>query len=733
MPLCNRDGIDRFEHDVAETSLVAFQRVTLSPRWFGPGPSPAADVMFKALDNGEGCILLVEAGLRYTGADAPVAAAFENGSSRGWRPLAVIRSIRADVVLRFADDVLGLSGQPPQVPRPPAAQRREIVVPREEISGQLDGDDDKDESRFGVDLVAEASGGRLDRPLFRDRETAALVRILSKAGKNAACLTGEPGTGKTAVVEGLAFAVAEGRVPPSLEGARILDVNLSFLGAGASMRGEFEARVKDLVELARRDRKTVLFLDELHTLRSVGSDASQMLKADLGRGRISCIGATTTVEWRQIEADGALARRFQVVRVEELSSLEAAEVLRVRKPELERHHGVVLPDELIEPVVEFSVRYLPDRRLPDKALDLLDEACACAAVASTGNTVTLDHVCEALSASTGLPADGLRPGGMVIRDSAKLRASLDETIFGQDHAIDVAVRAMSRGARLAPRAGERRPVWTALFAGPSGVGKSQLAKELARMFFGEVDRHFVQIDLSDFRDEHTVARLVGAPPGYKGHGDGGELTNAIRRVPAGVLLFDDVEKAHPAVLTQVLAPLLNEASVHDMNDGRLLDASQSLVVMTSNLGSSCRPTASSVGFGTTLDPHSVSQVPQAVADHFPKDILGRIDDVVVFSHLSAAATRQIWEREVASLGSRLSVAGPPIVVQVDDHLAPWLLKNAALRIESEGARAIRKLFDSVIADPCLQLLEEDVGPGRVVIHTAEDGSVRYRFEQGGRQ
>ena len=730
MPLCSRDGIDRFERDVAETSLVAFQRVTLSPRWFGPGPSPAADVMFKALDNGEGCILLVEAGLRYTGADAAVAEAFENGSSRGWRPLAVIRSIRANAVLRFADDVLGLSGQPPQVPRPPAAQRREIIVPREEISGQLDGDDDKGESRFGVDLVAEASGGRLDRPLFRDRETAALVRILSKAGKNAACLTGEPGTGKTAVVEGLAIAVAEGRVPPSLEGARILDVNLSFLGAGASMRGEFEARVKDLVELARRDRKTVLFLDELHTLRSVGSNASQMLKADLGRGRISCIGATTTVEWRQIEADGALARRFQMVRVEELSSLQAAKVLRVRKPELECHHGVVLPDELIEPVVKFSVRHLPDRRLPDKALDLLDEAGACAAVAGIENTVTLDHVGEALSASTGIPADYLRPGGMVIGDSARLRASLHERIFGQEQAISVAVQAMFRRGRLSPRAGERRPMWTALFAGPSGVGKSQFSKELARLLFGDADRHFVQIDLSDFRDEHTVARLVGAPPGYKGHGDGGELTNAIRRVAAGVLLLDEVEKAHPAILTQVLVPLLGEASLHDMNDGRLLDASQFLIVMTSNLGSG-RPTASSVGFGATLDTDSVSQVRQAVAGHFPKEILGRIDDVIVFSHLSESATRQIWEGEVKSLSSRLSADGPSIDVQVDDDLARRLLKSAKPRIESEGARAIRKLFDRVIADRCLELLGDSVEPGRVVIHTADDGSFRCRFEQDG--
>ena len=381
MPLCDRNGIDRFQRHVTETSLVAFQRVILSPRWFGPGLQPATDVLFKALDNGMGCIFLVEAGLHYTGDDAQVAEAFQNEESHGWRPLAMIRSVRAGKVLCFADDVLGLSGRPPMVLRPPALRPRESVVSREDAAGQFEGADDKTESRFGVDLVSEARAGRLDQPLFRDRETAALVRVLSKAGKNGACLIGEPGTGKTAVVEGLAIAVAEGRVPPSLEGARILNVNLSFLGAGASMRGEFEARIKELVELARQDRNTVLFLDELHTIRAAGSDSSQMLKADLGRGRISCIGATTTAEWRQIEADGALARRFQVVRVEELSLAQATEVLSHRKVKLEQHHGVRIPGELIYEVVDLSVRYLPDRRLPDKAIDLLDEACACAAFA----------------------------------------------------------------------------------------------------------------------------------------------------------------------------------------------------------------------------------------------------------------------------------------------------------------------------------------------------------------
>lgn len=381
MPLSDRDAIERFQRDVANTSLVTYQRVALSPRWFGPGPQPGTDILFKALDSGQGCILLVDAALRYTGTDTEVAGAFHNQERRGWRPLAAIATMKADEVLRFADEILGLGGHAPCVPKAAPARPREVVVQLKNTAERTGEADDKLGARFGADLVEEARAGRLAGPLFRDRETAALVRVLSKAGKNAACLIGEPGVGKTAVVEGLAIAVAEDRVPPALQGARILDVNLSFLAAGASMRGEFEGRVKELVDLARRDRKTVLFLDELHTVRASGSDASQMLKADLGRGRISCIGATTTAEWRQIEADAALARRFQVIRVEELAPAQAVEVLRGRKAQLERHHGVVVPDDLIAVAVDMAVRYLPDRRLPDKALDLLDEASACAAVA----------------------------------------------------------------------------------------------------------------------------------------------------------------------------------------------------------------------------------------------------------------------------------------------------------------------------------------------------------------
>lgn len=343
------------------------------------------------------------------------------------------------------------------------------------------------------------------------------------------------------------------------------------------------------------------------------------------------------------------------------------------------------------------------------------------------NTLTLDHLCEALAAWTGIPPERLRPGGLKLGDIEKARDQLAAAIVGQDDAIDSAVGAIARRARLAMRPGERRPLWTALFAGPSGVGKSQLAKELARAFFGEIEHHLIQIDCSDLRDEHTVARLVGAPPGYKGHGDGGELTNALRRVPGGVLLLDEIEKAHPAVATQVLMPLLGEAVVHDMNDGRVMDATQFIVVMTSNLGTGQEP-ENPVGFASAAGaPAEAGQIREAISRYFPKEILGRIDDVVTFSALSELAAHQIWDREVACLSARLSTAGQILVVEADAAVTERLLRGARGAIRREGVRSIRKLFDRVIADLCIQLLSDERRGGRIVISPAAADSIRYRF------
>jgi ATP-dependent Clp protease ATP-binding subunit ClpC len=342
------------------------------------------------------------------------------------------------------------------------------------------------------------------------------------------------------------------------------------------------------------------------------------------------------------------------------------------------------------------------------------------------NDVTIDHVCEALSARTGLPADHLRSGRIAIDDPQALRTRLREAIVGQDEAIEVSVRAVTRRSRLDPRAGERRPLWTALFTGPSGVGKSQLAKELTRTLFGDADRHLVQIDLSDFRDAHTIARLVGAPPGYTGHGDGGELTNALRRVPTGVLLLDEVEKAHADVVTQVLIPALGEGVVHDMNNGQLLDISQYIVLMTSNLGAGQVP-GTQLGLGGDTDADPERRVRSTVASFLPNEIRGRIDDEIVFRQLTDEAARQIWDREVAVLSARMSTVHQPIDIHVENDVWQGLIENARVRIKDQGARAVRGLFDRVIVDHCLDLVRGLDGPGRLEVTSTGNGDLRFRL------
>lgn len=369
MSLCEPALASAYEQDVRATGVWRIGPLELAAAFFGPALHVATEVVFKPIEGGSRCVILVDGELRYIGSDPAITRAFANPEAGDWRPLAIVQSADTHAILRFADALLGLDGLLPRVPVP--TQQRELVVSPLDPGTSHRSDPT---SRFGVDLVAEAREGRLHRPLFREAETDALIRVLLKAGKNAACLVGEAGVGKTAVVEGLAVAIAEDSVPPSLAGSRVLDVNLAFLAAGA--RGEFESRIKELADAARRDSRVILFFDEAHLLVAPSSDASQMLKADLGRGRIRCVGATTTQEWRRIQADPALDRRFQVVPIKEITPAQAIEVLVGRREWLQQHHGVTIPDRLVVEAVDLTVRHLPDRRLPDKALDLLDEACA---------------------------------------------------------------------------------------------------------------------------------------------------------------------------------------------------------------------------------------------------------------------------------------------------------------------------------------------------------------------
>lgn len=371
MPLYEPARASRVRADIEHQDYAVISAVALPARYFETTQG-TADILLRRLDDGSGCILLIEESAHYRGDDARVMACFTHSVRSGWRPLVLLSSVDAASVLRQADLMLGLNGNAPRVPVPP--QRKEISFPAPEPEPTPG----RENERFGSDLVEEARRGRLAPALFREEETAAAIRILSKQGKNAVCLVGEAGVGKTAVVEQLAIGVAGGNVPPAMRDVRILDINLSFVAAGAVHQNEFEGRLKEVLEQARRDPRVVLFFDEVHTICRPGSDASQMVKSDLGRGRIRCIGATTPTEFRAIEADPALARRFQVVRVDELGQEQTIKVLDRCRARLEAHHQVSIPREMLAAAVDLSVRYAPHRRLPDKAIDLLDEASACA-------------------------------------------------------------------------------------------------------------------------------------------------------------------------------------------------------------------------------------------------------------------------------------------------------------------------------------------------------------------
>lgn len=343
-------------------------------------------------------------------------------------------------------------------------------------------------------------------------------------------------------------------------------------------------------------------------------------------------------------------------------------------------------------------------------------------------TVTLNDVCQALSAWTGLPPERLQSGWATALDPDQLRTQLAGAVIGQESAIGRTVRALERRFRLQPRPDERRPLWTALFAGPSGVGKTQLAKEIARALFGETDRYLVQIDLSDFKNQHTVARLVGAPPGYVGHDRGGELTDALRRSPSGVLLLDEVEKAHPAVLTQVLLPMLGEGVVHDMNDGRRLDASQYVVIMTSKLGN--KPTQlGAAGFCPPDGDSRRSLAAKAIREFFSKEILGRINDLVLFNTLPLDALKRIWAAELDRICANLSGDKAQVSVGLGPEVTDHLLAGAEAELQAEGVRALRRLADRLILDNCLRLLDGSRAGGRIEVVLTAEGGLRFRLRE----
>lgn len=644
--------------------------------------------------------------------------------------------------------------------------------------------------KYGRDLTELARKESLDPVLGRDTEIQRVVQILSRRTKNNPVLIGEPGVGKTAIVEGLAQRIALGSVPDTLADKRVFSLDISSLLAGAKYRGEFEERLQQVMEEVRKSGNIILFIDELHTLIGAGGaegaiDAANILKPALARGELQCVGATTIDEYRKhIEKDAALERRFQPVTVAEPGEDEAIAILEGLRDRYEAHHGVKITSRAINAAVRLSMRYLPDRYLPDKAIDLMDEAAAMVnlagrtapidlrelekelesvqkeknAAASLQNfeeaakwrdkekslkeelerrrqeweknsttdkgEVDVEQIAQVLSNWSGIPVAQLQKTEM--EQLLHLEELLHQRVIGQDEAVTEVAKAVRRG-----RAGlkdPKRPVGSFIFLGPTGVGKTELSKALANALFGSDDA-MVRLDMSEYMEKHAVARLIGAPPGYVGHDEGGQLTEAVRRRPYCVILLDEIEKAHPDVFN-VLLQVLDDGRLTD-SKGRTVDFRNTVVIMTSNLGSGERK-ASPIGFGTggvkaAADYEQMkARSLEAVKKAFRPEFINRVDNMLVFRSLQDAEIKQIAALLAGQLQSRL--AEQEITLDIDDS-ALALLAEAGFDPEY-GARPLKRAMVRLLEDPLSEaLLAQRFVAGDVVTATAGDGNIRF-YKQG---
>ncbi|GAB3851590.1 ATP-dependent Clp protease ATP-binding subunit [Dactylosporangium cerinum] len=572
--------------------------------------------------------------------------------------------------------------------------------------------------QFGVNLTAAARDGLLDPVIGRTAEVERVIRVLSRRRKNSPVLTGAPGVGKTAVVEGLAQRIVAGDVPESLKGRQLYTLDLGALVAGSRYRGDFEERLKKVTKEVRTRGDIILFIDEIHNLVGAGAaegaiDAASLLKPLLARGELRTIGATTDEEYRRyITKDGALDRRFQPVPVAEPTAEDTVLILHGLRERYASHHGVTYTDAALRAAALLADRYIADRHLPDKAIDLLDEAGTSGAA-----VVGPDEIAAVLSTWTGIPVHRLTE-----QESARLlrmEQTLHEDLVGQD----LAVAAVSRAIRRT-RAGlkdPRRPAGSFIFAGPSGVGKSSLAKALAGFLFGTSDA-LIQLDMSEFHDRATVSRLVGAPPGYVGYDDGGQLTEQVRRRPFSVVLFDEVEKAHPDVFNALLQ-ILEDGRLTD-GQGRVVDFKHTVLILTTNLGT--RDLQLQAGFQSSAVPQ-YERMRQKVDDelkrHFRPEFLNRIDDTVVFHQLGPAEIAGIVDRMLLDVAARLALRDIGLVV------TPQARQRLAERGHDPvlGARPLRRTVQREVEDPLSEriLLDELRAGDTVTIDCDEDGLLTF--------
>lgn len=558
--------------------------------------------------------------------------------------------------------------------------------------------------KFSRDLTKLAKEGAIDPVIGRDKELSRVVQILSRRTKNNPCLIGEAGVGKTAVAEGVAALIASGGVPDGIKMHRLCALDLSAMVAGAKYRGDFEERIKSVLDEVVRCGNIILFIDEVHTIVGTGSaegavDASNILKPQLARGEIQIIGATTTEEYRRfIEKDSALERRFQSVLIEEPTPEAAIDILKGIRERYEAFHRVKISDGAVEAAVRLSARYLTERRLPDKAIDLMDEACSKKVIAKKADaqagfcgTVKAEDVAAVLKLYTGVSAGEIEHGES--ERLLRLEEKLKQRVVGQDKAISAVAKAVRRS-----RAGLRdpkKPVGTFLFTGPSGVGKTELAKALAEALFGD-EKALIRFDMSEYNDKSAVNKLIGSPPGYVGYEDGGKLTEAIRRHPYSVVLFDEIEKADAGIYNLFLQ-LMDDGFITD-SEGRKANFRSSVVIMTSNIGAEAAAKAG-IGFFTAACSSGKAVICE-IKKVFRPEFINRIDETVVFNRLDFSAAVKIAEKYYRKLAERAAASGIELVFS--DEAVVAAAKNGF--DPEQGARPLERYISAVAEDPLSEML-----------------------------
>lgn len=649
--------------------------------------------------------------------------------------------------------------------------------------------------QYSRDMTKLAAEGKLDPVIGRDQEILRLVQILSRRTKNNPCLIGEPGVGKTAIVEGLAQRIVQGEVPDTVKNKRVMTLDLSGMVAGSKYRGEFEERIKKVIKEVIDDGNIILFLDEIHTIIGAGGaegaiDASNILKPSLARGELQLIGATTIEEYRKyIEKDAALERRFQTIMVEEPSLTEAVRIVMGIKHKYEEHHHVTITPEAVEAAVKLSDRYINDRNLPDKAIDLIDEAAAALRLqglkipencirlqeqidelnvqierslkfddlveahkermeqeklikkhtqamqryekkmAAKNTLVTEDEIAAVVAQWTKIPLKKLEE-----KESErllKLEKILHKRVIGQTEAVEAVARAMRRG-----RVGlqdPKRPIGSFLFLGPTGVGKTELSKALAEAMFGS-ENDLIRVDMSEYMEPHSVAKMIGSPPGYVGHDDGGQLSEKIRRNPYSVVLFDEIEKAHPDVFN-ILLQVLDDGHITD-SKGRKVSFKNAIIIMTSNAGASRIVDPKNLGFATkTTEQQDYQRMKNGVMEEvkrlFKPEFINRIDEIMVFHPLNKTELREIVTLLSANLIKRCD-RQMGITLSISQTLKNHLVeKYCDVKM---GARPLKRAIQTVIEDPLAEeILQGRIRQGDHILATIHKEKVVFKQRQNAKE